>query len=130
MAVVNLSNTPETLIDGNDGVVIIRNLASKPGGTTLDTTGFAPTTIKPGHVVIQDPATGNYKPMPVTGSAYAALPASHVYAGIVVASVPTAKPFVGIMIAGAWNPLAGPYTFSSIAAAFKTAVPTIVAQQD
>lgn len=129
MAVANLTNTQESLIDGGDGVVIIQNLASKPGGATLDTTGFTPTAIKAGHVVIQD-ASGNYKPMPISGTAYAALPANHTYAGVVVASIPTAKPFAGIMIAGAWNPTAGPYTFTSIAAAFKAAVPSIVPQAD
>src|SRR5690606_31929219 len=38
------------------------------GGRTLDVTGFSPNLIKGGHVIIKETATGEYKPMPVTGS--------------------------------------------------------------
>lgn len=62
--------------------------------------------------------------------AYDALPANHVYVGIAQHSILTAKPFCGVMIGGNFNPVAAPYDFGTIAAAFKTAVPTIVALAD
>jgi len=62
--------------------------------------------------------------------AYAALPASHAYVGILEASIPVAKPFAGIMVRGNFNPVAAPYDFATIAAAFKTALPTITAYAD
>lgn len=130
MAVANLSNTVDSISDGNDSIVIINNVQSKQGGATLDTTGFTPEVIKAGHVIIQETATGNYKPMPVSGAAYAALPAGHTYAGVLVASIRTAKPFAGILIMGVVNPAAMPYPLTPIAAAFKTAIPTIAFQQD
>jgi len=222
MAIVNLSNTTTTYDDGLDSIVIVDNFQSIRGGRSLDVTGFTPTLIRAGHVIIQSTATKQYKPMPVTGvnsiaglgiatpgtaytptgtpgvtyygvaltggtgtgatadisvtsggvsrvviaakgtgyaagdvlsaaaaniggtgtgfqvtvrsvneaGAYAALPASHVYAGILISSVLTAKPFAGIMVRGNFNPVAAPYDFATIAAAFKTALPTITAIAD
>lgn len=222
MAIVSLSNTTTTYDDGLDSIVIVDNLQSIRGGRTLDTTGFTPTVIRAGHVIIQATATKQYKPMPITGAnsigrlgiatpgsaytplgdpgvtyygvaltggtgsgatadisvsgggvtrvvivnkgtgyaagdvlsaaaaniggtgtgftvvvrsvneagAYGSLPANHVYAGILISSVPTAKPFAGIMVRGNFNPVAAPYDFATIAAAFKTALPTITAIAD
>lgn len=130
MPTANLNSAAVNVVDGNDSIVIIRNVASKQGGATLDATGFTPEVIKAGHVIIQETSTGNYKPMPVSGAAYAALPASHTYAGVLIASVITAKPFASILTMGAVNPLAMPYPFAGIQAAFKAAVPTIVFQAD
>lgn len=127
----NLSNAPVSAINSKDSIVIVDNFQSVRGGATLDTTGFTPTTILAGHVVIKETSTGNYKPMPIaSASAYAALPASHTYAGVVVASVLTTKPFVGIMVRGTINPVAAPYDFATIAAAFKTALPQIDQRAD
>lgn len=221
MAIQNLNDTPVTFDDGNDSIVIRRCLADVPGGRTLDMTGFAPTTIRKGHVIIKANAVGGeWKPMPVTGAnaiatfgpaatgsgyvnagtyaavaltggtgtgatanitifgghvtsvvlvnrgtgyatgdvlsaaaanigtggtgfsitvastyeggAYDILPAAHSYIGIgknsVIKKGNTAS--VGIMISGVFNPAAAPYDFATIAAAFKTAVPTINAQAD
>ena len=101
----NLSNQGNSVDVGYDSVTIVANLEDIPGGKTLDTTGFAPEVIKAGHLVIVETATGVYKPMPVnTGqTAYEALTAGHTYAGVVVASVLTAKPFVAIMVRGTVN---------------------------
>lgn len=62
----NLNNTGESIITGNDSIVIVDNFQSIRGGRTLDTTGFAPKTIKGGHVIIKETATNIYKPMPAT----------------------------------------------------------------
>lgn len=218
MAVANLNNEPTQIITGNDNVVIVDNFQSIRGGRTLDTTGFAPTVINAGHVIIQQTSNKEYKPMPVTGSgailslgnitggssytngtytgvaltggsgsgatanitvsggavtavsivnkgagyaandslsaaaagiggtgsgfsvpvtvidslasAYAALPGGHTYAGILIATIPTAKPFAGIMVRGTVNPAAAPYPMTSILSAVKTALPLIDFRED
>lgn len=217
MAIANLNNAAEVLDTGKDSIVIVDNFQSIRGGRTLDVTGFTPTIIKAGHVIIQSTSTGQYKPMPVnglnsigtfgsitggssytngtytnvaltggsgtgatanitvsggavtavninvrganyvagdvlsalaaniggTGSGfsvpvatvnpdyvYQSLPASHTYAGILVCSILTAKPFAGIMVRGTLNPVAAPGGFSTIAAAFKTAMPLIDQRAD
>ena len=101
----NLSNQGEQVDVGYDSVTIVANLEDIPGGKTLDTTGFAPTVIKAGHLVIVENATGKHKPMPVNvgETAYETLPELHTYVGVVVASVLTAKPFVAIMVRGTVN---------------------------
>jgi len=62
----DLNDTAFTLDNGKDNVVIVSVDHSLPGGRTLDTTDFTPTTIKAGHVIIRETATGTYKPMPAT----------------------------------------------------------------
>jgi len=109
----------------NDGIVIILNLEDIPGGKTLDTTGFTPTVIPAGHLVIEETATGVLKPMPVTGTDYAALPADHTYKGVVVASVLTKKPFVAVMLRGTVNKNASKYGIAAILTAVRTALPLI-----
>lgn len=120
--------TLEQTISGRDSVAIVKHIGGLAGGVTLDTTGFTDKNILSGHVVIRETATGNYKPMPVTGgNAYAALPADHTYAGIVHASVATEKPFIGLMDNGIANEVvcSSPYPLAPIKAAFQAAVPFI-----
>lgn len=125
MATANLHNTGEQIDSSLDGIVIVDNFQTIRGGRTLDTTGFTPTVIKAGHVIIRDTVGGEYKPMPISGAAYGALPANHEYAGILAASILTAKPFAAIMVRGTVNHLAGPYTIATILTAVKTALPLI-----
>jgi len=54
-------------------------------------------------------------------TAYASLPASHTYVGILVASILKAKPMAAIMVRGTVNPNVTPFSMTSIAAAFATA---------
>lgn len=112
---------------GKESIVIIDNFQSIRGGKTLDVTGLAADVIEAGHVIIKDTVSGDYKPMPVSDAAYAALPASHEYAGILIASVLKAKPFAAIMVRGTVNQAAAPY---SITADIKTALPLIYFTQD
>ena len=126
----NLANNPTNVDTSNDSVVIIANLESIPGGKTLDVTGFSPTTIPAGHLVIEETSTGVLKPMPVSGTAYGSLPGSHTYKGVVIASVLTAKPFVGVMVRGSVNKNASIYTITSVLAAAQTALPLIRFTQD
>jgi hypothetical protein len=62
----DLTNTSESIdTGGKDSIVIVDNFQSVRGGRTLDVTGFSPTVIRAGHVIIKETATGNFKPMPV-----------------------------------------------------------------
>ncbi len=126
----NLNNAPQTIDTGNDSIVIIKMLEDIPGGRTLDATGFAPKVIPAGHLVIEQTSTGVLKPMPVSGDAYAALPAGHTYKGVTIATVLTEKPFVGIMVRGAVNQNASTYSLTSILSAVQTALPLIRFTQD
>jgi len=221
MATPNLNNPGESIITGNDSIVIVDNFQSIRGGRSLNTTGFAPKVIKAGHVIIMETATKEYKPMPateelfgsvltigavtpgtgytagvfenvpltggsghgvratvtVTGTAvsavtityagsgytagdvltipgsyaggtqttaasvpaatvgttagaYGALPAGHTYAGILINSVLTAKPFAGIMVRGTVNPAAAPAPMTAILTAVKAALPLIDFRED
>lgn len=87
--------------------------------------------IPAGHPIIKETSSGDYKPMPVNGSALGSLPGSHTYEGILISSILRAKPFAGIMVRGTVNPAAMIYTgFSGIQSAFHTAVPLIDFRQD
>lgn len=126
----NLNNVGDSFDTSNDGIVIISNLETIPGGKTLDTTGFSPAVIPAGHLVIEETATGVLKPMPISGANYAALPASHTYFGVVVSSVLKTKPFVSILVRGSVNKNASAYGISSILSAVKSALPLIRFTQD
>lgn len=132
MAIANLNDEKEQIVTGMDNIVIVNNLESYRGGRTLDVTGYVPTTIMAGSLVIKETATGEFKPMPVIsdGTAYDALPDGHEYAGVVVASVPVKRPFVGIMYAGTVNDAASPYPLATILAAVKTALPQLTFLKD
>lgn len=124
MPAINISTT-EQITDGRDSIVHLDRGTTLPGGRSLDATGFAPTVIPAGHIIIRETATGVFKPMPVTGSAYDALPTGHTYYGLLQASVATAKPFASIRLSGVSNSAAMLYNTSSILTAFVAAVPTI-----
>lgn len=130
MAYANLNNTPLEVVTGMDNIVIVDVLQTIRGGRTLDVTGFTPKVIKAGHVVIQDPTTKEYKPMPVSGANYATLPTDHKYIGVVISSVETSKPMVSILVRGTVNPAASPYPLTTILTAVKTALPLIDFRED
>ena len=132
MTYPNLNNTGEQIITSNDSIVIVDNFQSIRGGRTLDCTGFTPEVINAGHVIIQDNTTKDYKPMPLNGgaTAYASLPASHSYAGILIATIRTKKPFAGILVRGTVNPAAAPFDMTTILSAVKTALPLVDFRQD
>lgn len=121
MSVANLTNPQEFYGDGMDSVVIRHYVAGIKGGRTLDTTGFAPSAVEAGHLVIFDPDTEVYKPMPIAadGKSFGTLPSNHKYVGVVVNSVPASRAMVGIMYNGEVNDLAMPYKMDS---AMKAAV--------
>jgi len=120
MATTNLNNEQQVIDTGMDSIVIVKCLETIPGGRSLDVTGFTPTVIRKGHIIIKDNADV-YKPMPITtlGDAYDALPASHTYVGVLNASIPTNKPMAAIMVRGTVNEVASPYPVTT---AMKTAL--------
>jgi len=132
MAVANLVNPSVGVVTGNDNIVIVDNFQSIRGGRALDVTGFTPDVIKAGHVIIKETTTGEYKPMPVNagGTAYAALPAGHTYAGIQINTVLKTRAMAGILLRGTVNHKAAPYPMDTILAAVKTALPLIDFRED
>lgn len=134
-AKANLVNEPQTVLSGNDTVVIRQYNGGITGGVTLDMTGFDGP-VKAGHLVIrtldEDGVNYTYKPMPVSGESYGSLPAEHEYAGVVVASKPNDYPLVGVMDDGRVNDVAMPYQFadSTQRAAVKAALPNLIFEHD
>jgi len=113
--VASLNDEKKSFDTGNDTIVVPRVFETVIGGRTLDTTGYTPEVIKAGSVVIKEDATGNHKPMPVNVAmdAYAALPGGHSYVGVVISTVETKKPFVGICVRGTVNEVASPYPLTT-----------------
>ena len=118
-----MSPKKQQVIFGDDSIVIQKYISGIKGGRTLDLADFKEEVIKAGHVVIVK--DGNYRPMPVSGAAYAALPGGYAYAGVVYRSVAAEKPAVSIMTWGEVNAVAVPYPMDAIMGAFKTACPHI-----
>lgn len=130
MATVNLANESQSIITEKDSVIVRDNHRSIPGGRSLNVTGFPDSIIREGHLIIQETATKEYKPWPVSGNAYAALPAGHTFAGILVASIRTAKPFAGISLECSVNRVASRYSPATLEATIKTANPNILFFED
>lgn len=118
-----MSPKKQQVIFGDDSIVIQKYISGIKGGRTLDLTDFNEEVIKAGHVVITK--DGEYRPMPVNGAAYAALPGGYAYAGVVYRSVAAEKPAVSIMTWGEVNAEAVPFPMDAIMDAFKTACPHI-----
>lgn len=128
----NLTNPREDVNTSNDNIVIVDNLQTIRGGRTLDVTGYKKSVINAGHVIIKETASGVYKPMPLTsdGTAYAALPVGHEYAGILVGTIRTNRPFAAILVRGTVNHAAAPFSMATILQAVKAALPLIDFRQD
>lgn len=128
----NLTNEVEQLASGVDNIVIVQNISDIPGGRTLDVTGFTPATINAGHVIIRNTATDVYKPMPLKNddTEYDDLPASHEYAGILIATIKTNRPFAAILTRGVVNPEAMVIPITGILTAVKAALPLIQFRAD
>ena len=117
MAISELTGTSkQTIITGNDNVVIVDVFQEVRGGRTLNVAGFSNAVINAGHLVIMETATKEYKPMPLdaSGTNYAALPTGHEYAGVVIQSKETKDPRVGILLRGTVNYKAAPHNMTSI----------------
>jgi hypothetical protein len=110
MATANLT-TSQSVDTTNDSVVIVKYFEGIPGGRTLNVTGFADDEISAGHVIIKETSSGEYKPLAVTGT----LPASHTYAGILVASIKKENAQAAIMVRGTVNEAYAKYAIPTAA---------------
>lgn len=106
--------TSVTITTKGTGYVDGNSLSAANSGLGGAGSGFAVVVTK-----VSEEATG-----------YAALPAGHAYAGILIASISTDRPFAGIMIRGVMNPAASKYSLSSIQSALSTALPHVIFQAD
>lgn len=111
-AIADVTNTEQLYDSGLDAVIIRRCVACVVGGRTLDVNGFPDAVIRSGHVIIHDPDTDTYKPMPVADGKYSSLPGSHEYAGVLRASISSEKPFASIMTVGEVNDVAVKYEYT------------------
>lgn len=117
MATSNLGRKTNEINDSLDSIVIVNALGDVPGGRTLDVSGVAEgtTVIAAGHVIVKT-ADGAYKPLGVTGSAYAEIGATDSAVGILKASVLVSDPRAAIVTIGQVNAAAAakavgaPYT--------------------
>ena len=107
MAQANLTREGENISTDLDSIVIVKLFETIPGGRTLDVTGFTPEVIAAGHLIVEETATKELKPLSVTGTGdaltYGVLPSGHTYKGVLVASVLTSKPMASIMVRGTVN---------------------------
>ena len=115
MPEANLNRESVLVSDGNDAIVIVKDLGDIPGGRTLDVSGVASGTeyIRGGHIIVMDDTTKVYSPLGVNGNAYVSLPAGHSYAGVLKASVPVKDPRAAILTIGQVNAAASPYPVTS-----------------
>jgi len=112
MAVLDLTQEEQTEYSaGIDGVAIKNYVDGKEGGAVLDVTGFTDVFIFEGHGVIQETATGEFKPLPVGG----AIPAGHTIYGVVRSTTRTSKPSTGVMTNGTINNNVVKYKFNQAA---------------
>ena len=109
MAVLDLSqSTSVEYSEGIDGAAIKDYVHGKEGGAVLDVTGFPDAYIYEGHGVIQETATGAFKPLPVDGI----LPTGHTVYGVVRSTTSAARPSTGVMTQGTINNNVVKYAFS------------------
>lgn len=92
----------ETIVFGEDSVVIQAYVSGVTGGRTLDLSDYAENVVKAGHVIIQDDK-GVCKPLGITDGAYIALPKDNVYLGVLFRSILKTHPEAAIMTAGTVN---------------------------
>ena len=100
----------KTAIDfTNDSIVVKKFINGVLGGRMLDCTGYEKNVLLAGQCVITD-GNGVYKPMPVKGETYGAMPEGFHYAGVVYRSSSIKVP-VSIMFRGIVNKKCAPYYF-------------------
>ena len=114
MAVISYNDDVLNVSGANDSIVIIRDLADVPAGVVLDVSGLDSSVeyIAAGHIIIQNETTKTYKPLGVTGGAYASLDAGYRYAGVLKATISVKKPHGAITTIGQVNAQACPYAIT------------------
>lgn len=138
--VSNAKRGEEKILFGKDSVVIQKFISGIPGGRTLFMTGYTLPVVPAGHVIVRYDADGCYGPMPVVANGtnadgsvkydYDSLPAGAKYAGILYRTISAADPQASIMYDGVVNPQCMAVDITPIKAAFATACPHIIFQED
>lgn len=113
MSVTNLNRTPEHFEDGNDSIVIVRDLGDIPGGRSLDVTEVTEDVINAGHILISNDTTKEVKPLGVADSAYSAKPSGWSYIGVLKHSVLKTDARAAILTIGQVNAAACPYPITA-----------------
>ncbi len=131
MPTADLNNSPIQVDTTFDSIIIKKLLIDIPGGKTLDMTGVTDEVLKAGRVIIEVTATGVLKPLKIVTGAYEALPASHTYKGILIATILGKRPFASVLLAGDVNKQAViEYGLPAIPAAAITDLPQILFTKD
>lgn len=132
MANANLANEVEQFSTGLDSILIRRKGGRIIGGCVLNLSEWSEDIVKGGHIVIKKETDGvtEYKPNPVEGDAFAAIPAGYEYAGVLVRTVSKKDPRAAVQYDGEINDKAMPYSIESIKAALKTALPSLYFMHD
>ena len=119
MSEINLNSKSYDVMREKDSIVIVKALTDIPGGVILDTSAYEGDVICSGHIIVKDTA-GNYKPLGVSGSAYAELN-TDVPVGVLRATIlkNTKAP---VVTSGQINGAASPYPVTK---AIATALPRI-----
>ena len=113
MSVTNLNRTPEHFDDGNDSIVIVRDLGDIPGGRSLDVTEVTEDVIRAGHILISNDSTKEVKPLGVSEAAYASKPSGWSYIGVLKHSVLKTDARAAILTIGQVNAAACPYPITA-----------------
>lgn len=134
---IELTNTTEQILTGNDGVVIRKYIDGIEGGRALDLTDYLAVTgaspvLQAGHVIIAK--DGTYKPMPLaTGAtAYTTLPTGYSYVGILAHTINAKRDGAAILTRGKVNKADSvqPFSYTSILTALKAALPLVQFVED
>lgn len=110
MAILDLSTKEgDEYSEGLGGTAIKHYVHGIEGGVVLDVDGFDDKYIFEGHGVIQEDASGEYKPLPVSGN----IPSGHTLIGVVRSTTKTSRPATGVMTHGTINNNVVKYPFSA-----------------
>ena len=125
MANLNLNVKKKQIVFGEDSVIVQKWIAGIKGGRALDVTGITDKVLSAGRVIVTN-GKGTYKPLPIKGGAYDALPEGYSYVGILYRSIRTEEAGASIMTEGQVNEIAAKNANGvDVPAAFKTACPLI-----
>lgn len=125
MANLNLNVKKKQIVFGEDSVIVQKWIAGIKGGRALDVTGITDKVLSAGRVIVTN-GKGMYKPLPIKGGVYDALPEGYSYVGILYRSIRTEEAGASIMTEGQVNEIAAKNANGvDVPAAFKTACPLI-----
>lgn len=135
----NANTGKESIIFGNDSIVIQKFISGIAGGRTLDVTGYPLSVIPAGSLVIKK--GDEYLPMPIvkdtaksteeeTVYKYNTLPDGAAYVGVLYRSIQAKDGQASIMIDGIVNEEVAPFDLATVKSAFSQACPHIIFTKD